>query len=50
MAEEPMEPVREILAKKYSDKQIVEALRKESVACRSKCNTISKKLTKKFFK
>ena len=40
MAEEPMESVREILAKKYSDEQIVEELGKEPVACRGKCNTI----------
>ena len=46
MAEEPMESVREILAEKYSDEQIVEALGKDPVACRGKCNTISKKLTK----
>ena len=46
MAEEPMESVREILAKKYSDKQIVEVLRKEPVACRGKCNMISKNFTK----
>ena len=37
MAEEPMESVREILAEKYSDEQIVEVLGKEPVACRGKC-------------
>ena len=42
----PMESVREILAEKYSDKQIVEVLRKEPVACRGKCNTILNNLTK----
>ena len=42
----PMESVREILAEKYSDKQIVEVLRKEPVACRGKCNRILKSLTK----
>ena len=47
MAEELMEPVRETLAEKYSDEQIVEALGKELVACRGKYNTILKKLTKK---
>ena len=47
MAEEPIEPVREILAEKYSDEQIVEALGKEPVVCRGKCITIFKKLTKK---
>ena len=31
--EEPMGSVGEILAKKYSDEQIVEALGKEPVAC-----------------
>ena len=36
MAEEPMEPVREILAKKYSDEKIMEASGKEPVACRGK--------------
>ena len=46
MAEEPMESIREILAKKYSDEQIVKALGKEPVACRGKCNMILKKLTK----
>ena len=46
MAEEPMESVREILAEKYSDEQIVEVLGKEPVACRGKCNMILKKLTK----
>ena len=46
MAEEPMQPVREILAEKYSDEQIVEALGKEPVACRGKYNTILKNLTK----
>ena len=46
MAEEPMEYVREILAEKYSDEQIVEALGKEPVVSRGKCNTILKKLTK----
>ena len=49
MAEEPMEPVREILAEKYSNEQIVEALGKEPVACRGKCNTILKKVNKKIF-
>ena len=46
MTEEPMESVREIFSEKYSDEQIVEALGKELVACRGKCNTILKKLTK----
>ena len=36
MAEEPMESVREILAEKYSDEQIVEVLGKELVVCRGK--------------
>ena len=40
MAREPMGSVREILAEKYSDEQIVEALGKEPVACRGKSNTI----------
>ena len=46
MAEELMESVREILAEKYSDERIVEALGNEPVECRGKCNTILKKLTK----
>ena len=37
------DPCREI---QYSDKQIVEVLQKEQVACRGKCNMISKNLTK----
>ena len=41
IAEEPMEFVREIFAKKYRDEQIVEALGKEPVVCRGKCNIIS---------
>ena len=46
MSEEPMESVREILAEKYSNEQVVEALGREPVACRGKCNTILNKLTK----
>ena len=46
MAKEPIESVREILVEKFSDEQIVEALGKEPVACRGKCNKILKKLTK----
>ena len=46
MAEEPMESIREILAEKYSDEQIVEVLGKEPIVCRGKCNTILKKLMK----
>ena len=47
MAEELMESLREILAEKYSEEQIVEALGKEPVVCRGKYNRILKKLTKK---
>ena len=46
MAEETYGVRQRDLAKKYSDKQIVEVLWKEPVACRGKCNTILKNLTK----
>ena len=46
MAEETYGVRQRDLAEKYSDEQIVEVLQKDPVACRGKCNTILKNLTK----